>query len=74
MKPKPTPQLVPPSTIDPADVDYHTTVIRQLDQAQTIVRSWSAYLSSKYQLTAEDQITADGKIIRKPQLVAKAGE
>lgn len=63
--------------IDSTDLEYHQSVIKQLENSQSIVNHWMQFLSRKYKLNPYDSIGPDGLIIRKQvgsKLVEKKNE
>jgi hypothetical protein len=50
--------------IDAADRGYHAHVLKQIEDAHAVQRSWAIYLSQKYQLGPRDQVDPDGRILR----------
>ncbi len=51
-------------TITPDELAYHEQVVARIREAQAAMNSWAAHLTQKYNLTAEDGIDPEGKIIR----------
>lgn len=49
--------------IDDTELEYHKQVLRQLAEAQIVVRAWGQHLSKKYNLTEKDRVMEDGEIV-----------
>jgi len=54
-----------PTQIDASERDYLNTLLAQAQAAQTAMNSFSAFLSSRYQLSEGDSVQPDGAIVRK---------
>ena len=55
----------PPASITADELAYQATVFADVRAAQVALTSWSRHLAAKYQLQQGDNITEDGKILRK---------
>ena len=51
-------------TIEAGDKGFHAVVISQVQAAQAVSQTWSAYLTNKYRLTPHDTVQNDGVIVR----------
>lgn len=58
----PKPSVSETAVLDAGDLAYHRHILKQLDAAQIAARSWSAYLTEKYALTAGQVVDANGQI------------
>lgn len=46
------------------DKEYHTFVVEQMRAAQSVVKSWSEFLSARYKLSPNDIVDVFGNIKR----------
>jgi hypothetical protein len=64
---KPEPVTLP-TQIEPAELAYQTAMItriqREQAEHQALLKCWSEFLTTKYQLGVNDKVTQAGQIVR----------